>query len=73
MFSPTATLRATVSTNCRRWGKHAFFWTRRGAQLEKKLRREIASKLRPKLVLHYNSGNRDDAAAANAITALIGA
>jgi hypothetical protein len=42
-------------------------------QLEKKLRREIASKLRPKLVLYYNSGNRDYAAAANVITASIGA
>jgi hypothetical protein len=40
-------------------------------RLEKKIRREIAGK--PKLVLYYSSGNRDYAAAADAITASIGA
>jgi hypothetical protein len=39
-------------------------------RLEKNLRRQIAG--RPKLVLYYNSGNRDYAAAADAITASIG-
>jgi len=38
--------------------------------LEKKLRRELAE--RPKLVLYYESGERDYAAAANAVAASVG-
>jgi hypothetical protein len=40
--------------------------------LEKRLRRQIADQPRPKLVLYYNSGNRDYSIAANAIAASIG-
>jgi hypothetical protein len=40
--------------------------------LEKRLRRQIADQPRPKLVLYYNSGNRDYSNAANAITSSIG-
>lgn len=40
--------------------------------LEKKLRREIAEHAGPKSVLYYESGNRDYAAAANAIALSIG-
>ena len=41
--------------------------------LEKQLRRQIADKPKPKLVLHYNSGRRDYSDAARAITQSIGA
>ena len=40
--------------------------------LEKKLRRQIVEQPRPKVVLYYNSGDRDYSSAANAITASIG-
>jgi len=40
--------------------------------LQKKLDRQIADKPKPKLVLYYESGNRDYSKAANAITASIG-
>jgi hypothetical protein len=40
--------------------------------LQKKLDRQIADNPRPKLVLYYESANRDYSKAANAITAAIG-
>ena len=40
--------------------------------LQKKLDSQIADKPRPKLVLYYESGNRDYSKAANTITASIG-
>jgi hypothetical protein len=40
--------------------------------LEKKLRRQVADQPGPKLVLYYESSNRDYSSAANAITASIG-
>jgi hypothetical protein len=40
--------------------------------LEKKLRRQIADQTSPRLVLYYESGNRDYSSAAKAITASIG-
>ena len=40
--------------------------------LEKQLRRQIAGRPKPKLVLYYKSGRRDYAGAAHAITASIG-
>ena len=40
---------------------------------EEKLRRQIADRPRPKLVLYYKSGHRDYADAANAIAAAAGA
>jgi hypothetical protein len=40
--------------------------------LEKRLRRQIADQPLPKLVLYYDSANRDHSIAANAITASIG-
>jgi hypothetical protein len=40
--------------------------------MEKKLRRQIADKPKPKIVLYYNSSNCDYSQAANAITASIG-
>ena len=40
---------------------------------EEKLRRQIADRPRPKLVLYYESGQRDYSAAANAIVAAAGA
>ena len=41
--------------------------------LEKKVRRQIADQVHPKMVLYYNSGDRDYSDAAKAITAAIGA
>jgi hypothetical protein len=43
-----------------------------GSLLEKKLRRQIAGQPKPKLILYYESSNRDYAPAAKAITASIG-
>jgi len=40
--------------------------------VRKKLDRQIADKPRPRLVLHYRSGNHDYSKAANTITASIG-
>jgi hypothetical protein len=40
--------------------------------LEKKLRRQLAEQTRPKVVVYYDSGDRDYSAAANAIAASVG-
>jgi len=49
-----------------------YFMARDEAKLlEKQLRRQIAEKPRPKLVLYYESGDRGYSSAANAITALM--
>jgi hypothetical protein len=51
-----------------------YFLTRaEAATLEKKLRRQIAEQLEPKVVLYYQSGKRDYASAAQAIAAALGA
>jgi hypothetical protein len=43
------------------------------SKLEQQLRRQIAGQAKPKLILYYQSADRDYSGAANAITASIGA